>query len=93
MGGNKALIEEIRMVSGGLVVGGSFKSLKKAYAREVNNVRSWFPPSKTPRCSKLDIIFSERDAHSIKQPYNDPLVIMLRLEEFNIHRVLVLGRQ
>ena len=77
------------MISRGLVARRSFKSLKKAYAKEVNSVHSWFPPSKTPRCSELDIVFSERDTRDIKQPYDDPLVIMLRMEEFNIHRVLV----
>ena len=44
MGDNKAPLGEIRMISGELVVGGSSKSLKKAYAREVNSVHSWFPP-------------------------------------------------
>ena len=43
-GGNKAPIGEIRMISRELVVGGSSKSLKKAYAREVNNVHMWFLP-------------------------------------------------
>ena len=33
--GKKAPIREISMISGGLEVGGSSKSLKKAYAREV----------------------------------------------------------
>ena len=36
-----------------------------------------------------NIIFSERDGSGIKQPHDDPLVIMLRVEEFNIHRVLI----
>ena len=36
-----------------------------------------------------DIIFSERDGCNIRQPYDDPLVILLRVEEFNIHRVLI----
>ena len=36
---------------------------------------------------KPDIVFSERDSRDIRQTNNDPLVIMLRVEEFNIHRV------
>ena len=44
---------------------------------------------KMPRNDELDIIFSERDGRGIKQPHDDPLVIMLRVEEFNIHRVLI----
>ena len=42
-----------------------------------------------PRCNEPDIIFSERDARSVRQPHDDLLVIMLRMEEFNIHWVLV----
>lgn len=44
---------------------------------------------KTPRNDKFDIVFSKRDGRGIRQPYNDPLVIMLRVEEFNIHQVLI----
>ena len=89
MGGNKAPIGEIRMILGGLVARGSSKSLKKVYAREVNNIHSRFPPSKMSRYSELDIVFSKKNAHGIKRPHNDALVIMLMMEEFNIHQVLV----
>ena len=34
-----------------------------------------------------DIVFSERDDRSIRQPHEDLPIIMLRAEEFNIHRV------
>ena len=77
------------MILGGLVSRGSSKSLKKAYAREVNNVHSRFSPSETPKYNELKIIFSERDARGIRQPHDDPLVVMLEMEEFNMHRVLV----
>ena len=66
MGGNKAPIGEIRIILGGLVMEGSSKSPKKAYPREVNSVHLWFPPSKTPRYSELDIIFFEKDAYGVK---------------------------
>ena len=33
--------------------------------------------------------FNEADAKGVKQPYNDPLVIMLNIEGFNIKRILV----
>ena len=77
------------MISRGLVAKGSSNSLKKAYAREVNNVHSRFLPSKTPRCNKPNIIFFEKDARIVKQPHDNSLVIMLKLEDFNIHQVLV----
>ena len=44
---------------------------------------------KMPKNDKPDIVFSERNGHGIKQPYDDPLVIMLKVEEFNIHQVLI----
>ena len=87
--GMKASIGEIRKISGGLVMKGSFNSLKKAYAREVNSIHSWFQSLKTLRSSELDIIFIKKDACSVKHPHEDLLVIMLSMEEFNIHRLLV----
>ena len=87
--GDKAPIGKIKMILGGLVIGGSSKPLKKAYVRELNSVYPWFPPSKTPRYNKLDIVFSEKDTRGIRQPHNDLLVIMLKMEEFNMHRVLI----
>ena len=45
-----------------------------------------------PRNDELDIVFLERDGRVIRKPHDDPLVIMLRVEEFNIHRVLIDNR-
>ena len=33
--------------------------------------------------------FNEADARGVKQPHNDPLVIMLTIEGFNTKRILV----
>ena len=44
---------------------------------------------KMPKNDELDIVFLERDSRGIRQPHDDPLVIMLRVEEFNIHQVLI----
>ena len=35
------------------------------------------------------MFFSEEDARGVKQPHDDPLVIMLMIEEFNTWRILV----
>ena len=67
------------------MIGETLKSLKKAHEREINNVHSPLPPMKMPRNDEPDIVFSERDSRNIRQPHDDPLVIMLRVEEFNIH--------
>ena len=42
-----------------------------------------------PRNDELDIVFLERDGRVIRKPHDDPLVIMLRVEEFNIHQILI----
>ena len=36
--------------------------------------------------------FNEEDARGMKQPHNDPLVIMLPIEGFNTKRILVDNR-
>ena len=62
------------------------KSLKKAQGREINSVYLWMKMLKN---DEPDIVFLKRDSHSIRQPHDNLLVIMLRVEEFNIHRVLI----
>ncbi|XP_030923371.1 uncharacterized protein LOC115950290 [Quercus lobata] len=81
------VIGEIKMITGGPSTGGSFKSLKKAYQRQVNSVHR-MPPFKQ-RWTDQDMCFSDEDARGVKQPYDDPLVIMLVIEGFNTRRILV----
>ena len=72
---------------GGPFTGGSFRSLKKVCQRQVNSVHM-VPPFKQRRTDQ-DISFNEADARGVKQPHNDPLVIMLNIEGFNTKRILV----
>ena len=44
---------------------------------------------KMPKNDEPNIVFSEKEGCGIRWPHDDPLVIMLRVEEFNIHRVLI----
>ena len=67
-------------------------TLQKAQGREINNVHLQLPPMKMPKNDKPDIVFSKRDSCSIRQPHENPLVIMLRVEEFNIYWVLIDNR-
>ena len=83
----RRVIGEINTITGGPFSGGSFRSLKKAYQRQVNSVHA-IPPSKHRRTYQ-DMSFSEGDAMGVKQPHNDPLVIMLNIEGFNTKRILV----
>ena len=75
------------MIIGGPSTGGLFKSLKKLYQRQVNNIHRT-PPLKQRRMDR-DMFFSEEDARGVKQPHDDPLVIMLLIEGFNTKRILV----
>ena len=74
------------------MTGEMLKSLKKAHEREINSVHSRLPSMKMLRKDEPDIVFSGRDSHGITQPHDDPLVIMLKVEEFNIHQVLIDNR-
>ena len=60
---------------------------KKAHQRQVNSVHT-MPLSKHRRTYQ-DMSFSEGDALGVKQPHNDPLVIMLNIKGFNTKRILV----
>ena len=83
----QSAIGEIKTITRGLSTGGLFKSLKKSYQRQLNNVHS-LPPLKQRRTNQ-DMYFSKEDARGIKQPHDDPLVIMIMIEGFNTIRVLV----
>ena len=74
-------IEEIKTTTGGASTSGSFKSFKKSYQRLVNSIHR-VPPLKQRRTDR-DMFFSEEYARGVKQPYDDPLVIMLMIEGFN----------
>ena len=78
---------EIKTINGGPTVGGSFRSLKKSYQKQVNSVHG-LPPLKQRRTNQ-DMYFSEENARGVKQPHDDPLVIMVMIEGFNTRRVLV----
>ena len=81
------MIGEIKTITGGPSTGGSFRSLKKSCQRQVNSVHS-LPPLKQRRTNQ-DMYFLEKDARKVKQPHDDPLVIVIMIEGFNTIRVLV----
>ena len=81
------MIREIKTITGGPSTRGLFKSLKKSYQSQVNSVHK-MPPMKQ-RQKDRDMFFSEEYARGVKQPHEDPLVIMLTIEGFNIWRIFV----
>ena len=64
------VIEEIKTITGGPSTGGSFRSLKKLYQRQVNSVHR-MPPFKQRRTDR-DMCFLEEDARGVKQPHDNP---------------------
>ena len=77
------------MITGGLVIGRSYKDLRKAVQRQVNNVHVNHPMAKHHLTRNDNIVFSKQDVKGIRQPHDDPLVIMLAIKGFNTRRVLV----
>ena len=75
------------MITSGPFTDGSFRFLRKACQRQVNNVHMT-PPLKQSRTNQ-DMSFNEEDARGVKQSHNDPLVIILTIEGFNTNRILV----
>ena len=71
----KKIVGEIRTITGGLVIRGSHKSLRKAVQRQVNSVHVKNLVAKHHRIGNDDIVFFERDVKGIRQPHDDPLVI------------------
>ena len=52
---------------------GSFKSLQRAYERQVNIIHAGHLMSKYRRTKAEDIVFLEHNARGVKQPHDDPL--------------------
>ena len=77
------------MITGRPVLGGSCKSLRRTYHRQTNSFHVKHPLAKYHRSKNDDITFSERDTNGVKQPHDEPLVIMLEIKGFNTRRVLV----
>ena len=76
------------MINKGLIAKRSFKSLKKSQQRQVHSIHM-IPPSKHRKWETMDMVFSEENAIGVKQPHDNPLIIMLMIEGFNTKRVLV----
>ena len=60
------IMGEIRTIIEGPVIGGSYKSLRKAVQRQVNNVHIKHPIAKNHCTRNGDIVFSKRDVKEIK---------------------------
>ena len=82
-------IGDIRMIVGGTAATGSSKKARKTYLRMVQNVQLTGSVPKITRRESRIIGFSEEDAQRLHHPHDDALVVSIRVEDYNMHRVLV----
>ena len=82
-------IGDIRMIVGGTTVTGSSKKARKTYLKMVQNVQLTGSVSKIARRESPIIRFSEEDARRLHHPHEDALVVSIRVEDYNMHRLLI----
>ena len=71
------------------MAGGSSKSLRLVYTKQVNKIHTESVQTKHAKSDEPDVTFSRKGSWGVKQPHDNPLVIMLKIENFNICRVLI----
>ena len=77
------------MIVGGTATTGSSKKARKTYFRMVQNVQLMGSVPKITRRESPIIGFSEEDAKHLHHPHDDALVVNVRVEDYNVHRMLV----
>ena len=77
------------MIVGGIAAAGSSKKACKTYLRMVQNVQLTRTVPKIAWREGPIIGFSEEDARRLHHPYDDTLVVSIRVGDYNMHRVLV----
>ena len=77
------------MIVGGTATIGSSKKTRKTYLRMVQNVQLTGSVPKIARKESLIIGFLEEDARRLHHPHDDALVVSVRVEYYNMRRMLV----
>ena len=77
------------MIVGGTTATRSSKKARKTYLRMVQNVQLTSSVLKITRRKSPIIGFSEEDARRLHHSHNNALVVSIRVEDYNMHRVLV----
>ena len=77
------------MIIGGMAATGSSKKARKTYLRMVQNVQLMGSVPKITRRESPIIGFSEEDVQRLHHPHDDAQVVSIRIEDYNMHRVLV----
>ena len=79
-------VGEIHMITGGMAAGGTSRSSRKAYARQIPNVLVTQKTGKIPRLEDLPITFTKEDAHKVFHPHDDALdalVVSLEIASYS----------
>ena len=82
-------IGDIRMIIGGTTTTGSLKKARKTYLKMVQSIQLTGTVPKIRRTEGPVIGFLEEDACRLHHPYDDALVVCIRVEDYNMHWVLV----
>jgi hypothetical protein len=77
------------VITGIMAAGGTSRSSRKAYARQIHNVLVTQKTDKKPRLEDLPITFTEEDARKIFHPHDDALVVTLEIAGYSTRRVLI----
>ncbi|KAK2997629.1 hypothetical protein RJ639_025207 [Escallonia herrerae] len=77
----------INTISGGLSAGGLINSSRKAYTRQVNLTQG--PTKRTKVSTSLALEFDDADLDGVSLPHDDAFVITLRIDAFQVKRILV----
>ena len=77
------------MIVEGTAAAGSSKKARKTYLRMVQNVQLKGAMPKIARREGPIIGFLKEDARRLHHPHDDVLVVSLRVEDYNMHQVLV----
>ena len=87
--GNKPLDEKTIIQVRGTATTGSSKKARKTYLKMVQNVQLTGSVPKIARKESPIIGFSEEDARRLHHPYDDALVVSIRVGDYNVHWMLV----
>ena len=77
------------MINGGMAIGGTSRSSRKAYAHQIHNVLVTQKANKTPRLEDLPITFTKEDARKVVHPHDDALVVTLEIAGYSTRCVLI----
>jgi BarA-like signal transduction histidine kinase len=80
---------EIHVITRGMAAGGTSRSSRKAYARQIHNVLVTQKSNKKPRVEDLPITFTEEDACKVFHPHDDALVVTMEIAGYSTRRVLI----